>query len=217
MIRMPLLSGSMVKSSCSDAMLAVPVTLITAFSVSKAKICGRATPLTRSRFAAAQLTRTSSSPKICPMIKFPTFSPRISIRLRLTSPSFISSFRLPFPLPSSAATELPVPRISASPFISPRVFCISSTSGISSFSFSRRAWISALPCIGFLSPSRWIFDEMVPPAMPNFSGCRRRSAFFRMIWVERLLSGSVLPCSILRPLKRTSASITSHLSVSKRS
>ncbi len=31
--------------------------------------------------------------------------------------------------------------------------------------------------------------------MPNFSGCRRRSAFLRRIWVERLLIGSVLPCS----------------------
>ena len=154
MMRIPLLSGSIVKSSCSEAMLAVPVTLITAFSVSKANICGRATPLTRSRLAAAQFTRTSSSPKICPITKLPTFSPRISIRLRLTSPSFISSFRLPLPLPSSAATEFPTPRMSASPFISPRVFCISSTFGISSFSFNRRAWISARPCIGFLSPSR---------------------------------------------------------------
>ncbi|MNE46992.1 hypothetical protein D3C80_1413680 [compost metagenome] len=139
MMRNPLLSGLIVKSSCSDAMLAVPVTLITAFSVSKAKICGRATPLTRSRFAAAQFTRTSSSPKICPMMKLPTFSPKISIRLRLINPSFISSLRFPLLLPSSAAIELPTPRISASPFISPRVFCISSTFGISSFSFSLRA------------------------------------------------------------------------------
>lgn len=67
-IRIPLLSGSMVKSSYSEAKLAVPVTLINAFSVSKAKICGRATPFAILRFAAAQLTRTSSSPKICPTI-----------------------------------------------------------------------------------------------------------------------------------------------------
>ncbi len=39
-IRIPLLSGSIVKSSCSEAKLAVPVTLINAFSVSKAKSAG---------------------------------------------------------------------------------------------------------------------------------------------------------------------------------
>ena len=58
--------SSIVKSSCSEAKLAVPVMLINAFSVSKAKICGRATPLAISRFAAAQFTRTSSSPNIAP-------------------------------------------------------------------------------------------------------------------------------------------------------
>ena len=153
-MRKPLLSGSIVRSSCSEAKLAVPVTLINAFSVSKANTCGRATPLTTSILAAAQFTRTSSSPKICPMIKLPTFRPRISIRLRLIKPSFISSFRLPLLLPSSAATELPVPRSCTSPFISPRVFCIISTFGISAFSFRRRACRFAVPCSGFLSPSR---------------------------------------------------------------
>jgi hypothetical protein len=34
----------------------------------------------------------------------------------VTRPSFINSFRLPLPLPSSAATEFPTPRMSASPF-----------------------------------------------------------------------------------------------------
>lgn len=40
-IRIPLLSGSMVKSSCSEAKLAVPVTLINAFSVSKQNLRSR--------------------------------------------------------------------------------------------------------------------------------------------------------------------------------
>ncbi len=137
--------------------------------------------------------------------------------MRLISPSFISSFRLPLLLPSRAATELPLPRSWTSPFISPRVFCIISTFGISAFSFRRRACRLASPCSGFLSPCRCTLPAIDPLARPKRTGCRRRSPSSRITWVDRSLIGRVPPCSILRPLKRTSASITCHLSVSKRS
>ncbi len=97
---------SMVKSSCSEAMLAVPVTLITAFSVSKAN-------WPRHAVNQIQIPPPRSHPHLIVTkdlpddVEVPDVQPQISIRLRLTSPSFISSLRLLPLLLSSAATEFP--------------------------------------------------------------------------------------------------------------
>lgn len=63
--RIPLLSGSMDKSSRSVARLVLPVMLITAFSVSNTNSRGAATPLRMPTSAAAQLMPTTSSPNSC--------------------------------------------------------------------------------------------------------------------------------------------------------
>lgn len=136
--------------------------------------------------------------------------------MRFISSLFINSFRLSLLLFKSVVIELSLSRSFALSFIFFSVFCISFISGISFFSFSRRVWIFVRFCIGFLSFFRWIFVVMLSFVMLNFSGCRRRLVFLRMIWVERSLIGRLLLCLMRRFLKRISVFITFYLSVSKR-
>ncbi len=79
-----------VKSSCSEAKLAVPVTLINAFQYQKQKSADAPR-----RWQYPDSRRTVHPHLIVTKYRtdnvVATFSPTISIRLRLTSPSFISS------------------------------------------------------------------------------------------------------------------------------
>lgn len=122
------------------------------------------------------------------------FSLIIFIRLRFISLLFINSFRLLLLLFKSVVIELLLLCSFVLLFIFFSVFCISFILGISFFSFSWWVWIFVCFCIGFLLFFRWIFVVMLLFVMLNFSGCRCRLVFLRMIWVERLLIGRLLLC-----------------------
>ena len=151
---MPLLFGSMVKSSCSDAPAAVPVTLITrVFRVSENLADRHAVDQIRN-LPAARLTRYSVVTEDLPDDKVPRHASarRISIRLRLTSPSFIRASGA-VSLPSSAATRLPVPRISRRRSHLTEGFLHQLHVRHQLFqASSRRARISALPALAFYPP-----------------------------------------------------------------
>ncbi len=96
------------------------------------------------RFAAAQLTRTVIA-KNSPDNIAPTFSPTISIRLRLINPSFTNNLRLPLKQRGDRAARPANIRIAVQ---LASVFRISPHPA-SFLSFSRRACITARPFTGF--------------------------------------------------------------------
>lgn len=124
------------------------------------------------------------------------FSFMIFIRLWLINLLFINNLRLLLLLLSIVVIELFVLWIFVLLFSLFSVFCISFIFGISFLSFSWCVCIFVCFCIGFLFFFRWMLEIILLFVRLNFSGCRCKLVFFRMIWVERLLIGRLLLCLI---------------------
>src|SRR6185437_5456119 len=213
--RMPLLCGCISRSSVSSLRLMLPSTSMRIVSASTKNRRGRHTPSFATRSAAAQLISSGLSPASLVTMMLPMLSPASSSSSLLTAPLLTSSLTSPSEVPSSRATELPLPFSAASPLIWPRLVCIRSTVGNSLLSLRCRSFSVASPCIGFSRPSSEIFAFRSPPAAESASGSSASMPSFKTTCVDRSLIGRA-PLRTMRLLvKCTSASIVRQRVVSK--